>query len=145
MQINKLMSQEAKSVRPAESLSNVARIMQSQNIGLMPVEENGKILGVITDRDIVTRGLAQGKNPEQMTAREAMTSPATCCHESDSIESAADQMQKGHFRRLPVLDKQEQLVGVLSLDDIARRGSAKLAGETLKKVMEDSEPNLALA
>ncbi|MBB3764918.1 CBS domain-containing protein [Sphingomicrobium lutaoense] len=145
MQINKLMSQEAKSVQPSENLANVARIMQSQNIGLLPVEEEGRILGVITDRDIVTRGLAQGKDPQSMSVREAMTSPATCCHEGDSIESAADQMKKGHFRRLPVLDKQDKLVGVLSLDDIAQRGSAKLAGETLAKVMEASEPNLALA
>lgn len=145
MKVSQIMSKETKSAAPADMLESLAQTMQSQNIGLLPVTDNGKILGVVTDRDIVTRGLAQNADPRRMTAREAMSSPAACCHADDMIENAARQMKEGHFRRLPVLDRAQKLVGVVSLDDIARQGSAKLAGETLAAVMEPAEPNLALA
>lgn len=142
--VKNIMSGRPIAAEPGQSLADIAEAMHSQQIGIMPVTENSQVIGVVTDRDIVTRGLAQHNDPLQMCARDAMTSPAACAHTRDSVKSAAELMQQRHVRRLPVLDERERLVGVVSLDDIAR-GSAKLAGDTLKAVTEDQPPNLALA
>lgn len=143
--IKDIMSGQPIAASPDQSLADIANTMHSQAIGIMPVRDEGKIVGVLTDRDIVIRGLAQRSDPLQMCARDAMTSPAACAHAGDSVEAAAKLMQERHVRRLPVLDEQERLVGVVSLDDIAAQASTQLAGDTLKAVTTEREPNIALA
>lgn len=136
MKIKQIVRDNVKSAQPEQSLVDIAQTMKSENIGLMPIAEGGKLLGVVTDRDIVVRGLAQKSDPLQMTARDAMTSPVQFCHVDDPVEKAARTMQEFRVRRLPVLDSNERLVGVVSLDDIAAQASPTLAGETLRTVSE---------
>lgn len=145
MKVSQLMSKQVKSASPQTNLVDIAQTMQSQNIGAMPVEDQGKLVGIVTDRDIVLRSLAQEDDPFQMQAGDVMTSPAICCHADDEIDAATKLMRKQHVRRLPVLDAKQQFVGILSLDDVAAQASTGLAGETLKEVVEEQASKLILA
>lgn len=144
MKVSQIMSRQVESAAIDTKLATIAQTMQSQNIGAMPIEDAGKVVGVVTDRDIVLRAIAQEDDPFQMEAADVMTSPAICCHAEDDLDNAAQLMREKHIRRLPVLDKKEQFVGMVSLDDIASHASTALAGATLKEVMEEQESKLIL-
>ena len=134
MKIKELMTRGARWIEPGGSAAQAARQMKAYAVGLLPVCELGRLVGVLTDRDIVVRAVAEGRDPKSTTAGELMSPDPVWCSEDDELEEAARVMEGWRVRRLPVLDAEHRLVGVVSLDDIARPDERRaLAGEVLEK------------
>ncbi len=111
-------------VGPATSLTDIAKLMEKNDIGAIPIGENDRLVGMVTDRDIVCRGLAKDNfDLRRATARDVMTSGIHCCKEDDDLTKAAQHMENLKVRRLPVINKDKRMVGVLSRHDTARAQS----------------------
>jgi CBS domain-containing protein len=119
MEIRDIMMRSVETVEPDESLCEAARKMASQNIGLLPVWQDGALVGVVTDRDIVVRAVARGFDPEQTIVEEVMTSMVVTLPESSDLEDASDLMESKHVHRLVVVDDKAMPVGIVSLDKVA--------------------------
>jgi len=104
--------------------------MRDLNIGSLPVAENGKLIGIITDRDICCRGVADGFDPARTEVREVMSRDLAFCFSYDTVNDAVRQMEQRHIRRLAVLNSDKSIAGFLSVDDLAHY-SRQLAGEVL--------------
>jgi CBS domain-containing protein len=131
MRVKEAMSTMVETVSPNTSIHECARRMRRMDIGALPVWENGKPVGMVTDRDICCRVVGDSRDPASLTARDIMTSDVNACSEEDDCVEAARLMQRNRQRRLIVLDNAKKLVGLLSVDDIARY-SHDLAGEVLE-------------
>src|SRR5579883_1634922 len=118
MQAQELMTRDVVTANPEESLQKVAKCMAELDIGVLPVSENDRLVGMITDRDIVIRGLAEGKGPKAKV-RDVMTPDVKYCFSDQEVDEIATNMAEIQLRRLPVLDRDKRLVGILSLADIA--------------------------
>jgi len=136
MQVEDVMTNEVVSVLPNDNISTVAKQMEKYNIGLVPVCENGTLLGVITDRDITLRCVAKDRLTTSVLASEIMSSDAISISPNQSIEVAASIMSDAQYRRLLVTD-QGKVVGIFSLGDLAKLRSYK--SETAKALSEISE------
>lgn len=119
-------------VEPGFTVTDMAVKMRDLSIGSLAVCNDGKPVGIVTDRDIVLRCCAEAKDPAKITAEEIMTKNIAWCYVDQKIEDATHLMEERHVRRLPVLDRGEQMVGFLSVDDLSRNGSFNLAGEVIK-------------
>jgi CBS domain-containing protein len=119
MEIKDTMMRSVETVEPDESLCEAARKMASQNIGLLPVWQDGALVGVVTDRDIVVRAVARGFDPEQTIVEEVMTSMVVSLPESSDLEDASDLMETKHVHRLVVIDDKAMPVGIVSMDKVA--------------------------
>lgn len=119
MEIKDIMMRSVETVEPDELLCEAARKMAAQNIGFLPVWQEGQLVGVITDRDIVVRAVARGFDPEQTIVEEIMTSMVVSLPESSDIEDASDLMETKHVRRLVVTDENDMPVGIVSMDKVA--------------------------
>ena len=116
--------------------------MKSLDVGMLPVCDNDRLAGAITDRDIVIRAVATGCNPDATSVREVMTKELFYCFDDEDIVEAAQLMEERQIRRLPVLNRNKRLVGIVSLGDVAvRTRHEQLAGEVLESI---SEPTAAL-
>ena len=113
-------------------------LMRDEDIGSVPVAENDKLIGMVTDRDIVIRGLAENASLEQKCARDVMSSQVLYCRADESVEDVLKNMGEQQIRRLPVVDESKRLVGVVSLGDLSTRARATKTGEALKEI---SRPN----
>jgi len=134
MLVRDAMTQRAEIARPDETIQAAARRMRDLGVGALVVCFEDRVLGVLTDRDIVVRSTAEGSPPAQASVRSAMTPQVIDCCEEDDLEIAAVRMSQGAVRRLAVMDAaREKLVGILSVDDIALR-SPELAGEIVEHV-----------
>jgi CBS domain-containing protein len=131
MLVKDAMSTKVETVAPNTTLQECARMMRRMDIGALPVWENGKLIGMVTDRDVCCRSVGDGRDPAAMTVREAMSSDVTSCFEDEDCIDAARLMQSKRLRRLAVLNRQKSMVGLLSVDDIARY-SHDLAGGILE-------------
>ncbi len=121
MNVKDAMSSRLEWVHPTLPLREAARRMRALNIGCLPVGESGRLMGVITDRDIVCRCVADGRPFEGAHVYSAMTNGAAWCFEDQDGEAAAEIMRERRVRRLPVLDRSQRLVGLLPLDDLCGR------------------------
>lgn len=121
MQVRELMSSDIEVIAPDTTLQDAARRMRDSDVGALPVGENENLVGVVTDRDIVVRGVAEGKADADATVRDVLTEDLTFCFEDDDIEVAASLMADRQVRRLPVLNADRKLVGMLALADISRK------------------------
>jgi CBS domain-containing protein len=130
MLVKEVMTPSMDSVDPGLSLQEAARKMRDINIGSLPVWEKGELLGMITDRDICCRAVAEGRDAARTTVREVMSRDATCCFSDDDIADAAQLMERKHIRRLAVLNHDRTMAGFLSVDDLAHY-SHQLAGYVL--------------
>lgn len=130
MLVKEIMMPGADSVGPGQSLQEAARKMRDVNIGSLPVWEDGQLLGMITDRDICCRAVAEGRDPTRTTVRNIMSRNVACCFSDDDIADAAQLMERKHLRRLAVLNRDRTLAGFLSVDDLAHH-SHQLAGYVL--------------
>lgn len=120
MQVNRIATMKIETVRPEDTLFEVARKMKLANVGFMPVVDNfERPLGVITDRDLVVRGMAEGRSPVLGHAQEIMSEPAWWIYEDAEVEHAVREMTRKNVRRLLVRNHAGAVVGVLSLDDLA--------------------------
>jgi CBS domain-containing protein len=119
MNVNRCMSTDVRLASPSESLRQAARTMKEIDAGVLPVGDNDRLVGMITDRDIAVRGVAEGKGPDT-PVREVMTREILYCYDDESLEDVARQMRELQVRRMPVLNRDKRLVGIISLGDIAQ-------------------------
>jgi CBS domain-containing protein len=117
--IKEVMTKDVKWVAPTAKLTEVAKLMQDHDCGCVLVGENDKLVGVITDRDIITRVLAKGLNPAQTDAKAAMTTKVLYCRHGDAIDATIKNMAKNKVRRLLVVDEAKKMVGIISLGDLS--------------------------
>jgi CBS domain-containing protein len=129
MNVSDCMTREVRLTSPDKTLRQAAEAMAERDVGMLPVGENDRLIGMITDRDIAIRGVAAGKSPEAKV-REVMSSEVKYCYEDQPIEDVLRNMGELQVRRLPVLSRDKRLVGILSLCDASADGSARI-GETL--------------
>ena len=134
MKVKDAMHKGAEWVAPNTPVLELAKMMQKHDIGSIPIGENDKLIGMVTDRDIVCRGLANGKDISRLTARDVMTPDIIWCHAEEDLDDATRIMENKKIRRLPVIDGNKRMVGMLSLGDVSHAGKAKLSGEVLLAV-----------
>ncbi|HEX8414628.1 MAG TPA: CBS domain-containing protein [Sphingomicrobium sp.] len=120
MQVSEVMTREVELVVPQTSIVEAARRMRDADVGALPVGEDGRLSGMVTDRDIVVRAVAEGRAVGEATVSDVLSSDIVSCREDDSVEDAANLMAQHQIRRLPVLGDNQQLLGILSLADVAR-------------------------
>ena len=141
MQIREIMTREPVVIGPDMVLKEAAETMRDLDSGVMPVGQNDRLVGMLTDRDITIRATAAGKDPNQTRVEEVMTPDVVYCFEDDDARDAALKMEEHQIRRLIVLNHDNRLVGILSLGDLAVHTSDdRLAGEVAEAVSEPAEP-----
>lgn len=123
-------------VAPDTRLSEVAKLMKTKDIGSVPVGDNDRLVGMVTDRDIALRGFESGKNAAALTAGDVMTKPIIYCRADDAIEDALRIMESRQIRRLPVINNDKRMVGMLALGDISHCGHGDLTTELVEAVSE---------
>ncbi|PZO01574.1 MAG: CBS domain-containing protein [Alphaproteobacteria bacterium] len=133
MKIRDVMSKDVQVARPTDTLQDVASRMATGDFGFIPVAEGDRLVGTLTDRDITVRAVAKGGGGASLVS-EAMTAPVTTVLDSADLKVALEAMSTGRIRRLPVLDKHDRLVGVVSLGDLSTRVKEKYAGEALESI-----------
>ena len=133
MKVSEAMSRDVRVASPDETLQQAARMMADLDAGVLPVGENDRLVGMITDRDIAIRGVAQGKGPDTKV-RDLMTPDVKYCFDDDDIEDVTRNMGEIQVRRLPVVNRDKRLVGIISLGDIARTHEDEEAGEALSGI-----------
>ena len=129
MQVQEIMQTNVQLADPNMTVRDVARRMRADNIGALPVGENDRLIGMVTDRDIVVRAVAEDRSAGNTTVREVMSDGICYCFEDDDVTEAAGVMAKHQVRRLPVLNRDKRLVGVVGLSDLGRsaEGAAQSA------------------
>lgn len=131
MKVSEAMTRDVRLTRPDQSIRDAASLMAELDIGALPVQENDRLCGMITDRDIAVRAVAQGRGPDT-PIREVMSPEVKYCFEDQSIEEVTRNMGDIRVRRLPVVNRDKRLVGILSLGDLAIDATARdEAGEAL--------------
>jgi CBS domain-containing protein len=137
MKVKEIMTTGVQVIHPDDSLQAAAQKMSSHDIGFLPVLEANHLVGVITDRDLVLRGVAQGMNSDAMLGREVMTAPVIHCFEDQDVKDVATLMEESQIRRLVVLSRSDgHLVGVVSLGDLALKSQPDTSAEVLQRVSE---------
>lgn len=136
MRIQELMTADVELVRPDDSLHTAAKMMADLDTGALPVGENDRLVGMITDRDITVRAVAEGRDPEMTVVRDAMSSGIKFCFEDEESEEVARKMGQWQVRRLPVLNRDKRLVGIVSLGDLSIGGAVEESKEALKEISE---------
>jgi len=132
-----IMHRRVCSVRETDNLAIVAHTMREENVGFVPVvDSDDVVVGTLTDRDIVVRACVGGTDPRDVTAGEVMTRGVVFCRPRDTVESAENKMRRHHITRLPVIDEDGAIVGVLSLSDLAQYDVPGRLGRTLQAITE---------
>jgi CBS domain-containing protein len=134
MKVKEMMTRNPSVCTEETSLQEVARTMVGCDCGAVPVVRGATLAGMITDRDIVVRAVAEGRNPVSMTVRDCMTSPVVSVREDASLDECTDLMEAKKVRRMPVVDASGALVGIVAQADVARHASRKDAGELVRDV-----------
>ena len=141
MQVKDIMTPNPECVTPEDSIQDAARRMRNLDVGPLPICDNDRLAGMITDRDIVVRAVAEGRNPQTTKVGEVMTGEVIYCFEDQDVREAARTMQERQVRRLIVLNRDKRLVGIVALGDLATEtGDAPKSGEVLQDVSEPSQP-----
>ncbi len=141
MNVSEIMTTDFEMIDAASSLTEAAEKMKSLNVGFLPVREGTRLAGLITDRDIVIRGLAEGLDPGSTQVKDIISSEVVYCYDDDSVEDAARLMEDNQIRRLIIVNHDQTPVGILSIGDIAvKSGQEQLAGEILERVSEPAAP-----
>jgi CBS domain-containing protein len=135
MKVSDVMTSNVRLVSPDETISEAARLMADVDAGVMPVGENDRLVGMITDRDIAVRAIAKGLGPDTKI-RDVMTDDVCYCFEDEDVDHVASNMADLQVRRLPVVNRQKRLVGIVSLGDIAVMDGPDAAGEALCGISE---------
>ena len=137
MKISERMSRDVQVATPDNSMQSAAQAMADIDAGFLPVAENDRLIGIVTDRDIAIRGVARGRPPEA-SIREVMSDEVKYCFADQDLEDVLENMSDIQLRRLPVVDRDKRLVGIISLTDLARDGDATAAGEALGDIARPS-------
>ena len=140
MQLKEIMTADPLILSPETALREAAQNMRDLDSGVMPVGENDRLIGMLTDRDITVRATAEGKDPNSTPVRDVMRPDVVYCFEDDEVEAAARKMEEHQIRRLIVLNHDKRLVGIASLGDLAVHApSNRLAGEVTEAVSEPTQ------
>jgi len=134
MQVKDAMHAGVTWLGPDTSLNELARRMRDEDIGAIPIGENDRLIGMVTDRDIALRGLADGRDVQALTARDVMTSPIVYCRADEEVGDAIRIMEDNSIRRLPVINEQKRMVGMLALGDIADCAPRDMSAEVVQAV-----------
>jgi CBS domain-containing protein len=135
MKVKEAMHKGVEWVGPDTPLTELAKLMREHDIGAIPIGENDRLIGMVTDRDIVCKGLAQdGFDAGRATARDVMTPGIHCCADDDDLAKAVRHMEALQVRRLPVINKGKRMVGILSLGDVGQATSGDLLTECVRSV-----------
>jgi CBS-domain-containing membrane protein len=138
MKVKDLMSRDVKIVSPDDTLDKAAKIMAEADTGVLPVAENDRLVGMLTDRDITIRAVARNKIPAQTRVRDVMTDDVKYVFDDESAEDVARNMSELQVRRLPVLNRDKRLVGIVSLGDLARKRASAPEKKALEGVSQPS-------
>ena len=137
MKLKEIMTNDVEVVHPDDPLQAVAQKMRERDIGFLPVCDGDRLVGVVTDRDIIVRATAEGLNPNTTIGRDLMTSPIIYCFDDQDVKEAAKLMEQNQIRRVAVVSRvDKRLVGVVSLGDIANNGTKEMSAEVLHSVSE---------
>jgi len=134
MLVREAMTRDAKVVNPQDTVQAAAELMSNLDVGLLPVGQDDRLVGMITDRDIAIRAIGKGRGADPPIA-EAMTSDVKYCFEDEDVEAACQSMGDLQIRRLPVLNRDKRLVGIIALGDVARRADGS-AGAALGQISQ---------
>jgi CBS domain-containing protein len=135
MKVKEAMHKGVDWVGPDTPIADLAKLMRQHNIGAIPIGENDRLIGMVTDRDIVCKGLAEDSfDARRATARDVMSPGIHCCREDDDLAKAVRHMEALKVRRLPVINKSKRMVGILSLGDVSRSAPSDLLSEIVKSV-----------
>jgi CBS domain-containing protein len=129
-----VMSKDVKLASPEDTVQQAARVMSEQDTGVLPVSENDRLVGMVTDRDLAVRALAAGKDPSKTKLREVMSGEPRYVFEDDPVERAAASMAEQQVKRMPVLNRDKRLVGIVSVGDLAREGGGEAAGRAVSGI-----------
>jgi CBS domain-containing protein len=140
MVVKEIMTKGVETVRPDTVLEEAANKMKTLDVGVLPVFDGKLLMGMLTDRDIVVRSVSKGDDPRNTSAGDVMSTEIVSCYDDDELQSVAEMMESKKVRRIPVLNRDEELVGMISLGDMADRGDRGLAGEALEEVSRPSAP-----
>jgi CBS domain-containing protein len=138
------MTRDVETIPPAASLQKAAEAMEAMGVGSLPVCDGRRLVGTLTDRDIVVRGVATGRSPVEMLVRDCMTEDISYAFEDEDAEEVLARMKTLQIRRLAVLDKEKNLVGIVALGDIAtepRAANLREVGEAIAEISEPSRPH----
>ena len=141
MLVRDVMTSTLEVISPNQTLAEAAKKMRDSDIGSLPVVEDAKLIGMVTDRDIVIRCIADGADPKSTPVREAASDDVVHCVVDQTVEDASKIMAAAKVRRLPVIDRDRRLVGIVALGDISRDGSPAEAGEALYDISEPTRPS----
>ena len=140
-----LMTPEPITVRPDDSVQHAARLMDELNVGALPVCDGEQLIGIVTDRDITVRAIAAGLHPAITAVDLVMSDRVRSCTLWQSPDEVLQQMARVQIRRLPVLDDEARLVGIVALGDLAARHSSDAVEDTLRRISTPAQPDRALA
>lgn len=138
--VRDIMTKDVQTVTPDTTLRDAAQLLKSRDIGSVPVVEGRKVVGVITDRDIAIRAVAEGRDPASTRTSEAMSKEVVAVRDSDDLQEAERIMHDQQIRRLPVVNEQGELVGYLAMAKVARNESSAQAGKVIQGVSQPSKP-----
>jgi CBS domain-containing protein len=139
MKIKDVMTRNVESISPDATIESAARRMRDKDIGVLTVKTDDSLIGILTDRDIVLRSTAEGEDPASKNIAKIMNFEIESCYENDDIERAVEIMEKYKVRRLPVLNRTEKLVGIISLSDMMAHGIKAQACDAFEKLSETSQ------
>ena len=135
MKVKEAMHKGVDWVSPDTPVIELAKLMRDHDVGAIPIGENDRLVGMVTDRDIVCKGLAQDNfDARDAMARDVMTAEIHCCNEDDDLAKAVRHMEELKIRRLPVISKNKRMIGILSLGNVSHSGPANLLSEWIKSV-----------
>lgn len=134
MKVKQAMHKGVTWVDPRTPVEQLARLMREHDIGAIPIGENDRLVGIVTDRDIVCRCIAIGLDPKNTTAGDVMTEGVVFCLDKQELDDAARIMETKKIRRLPVINGKKRMIGILSLGDIYGAGAGHLSGEVMQSV-----------
>jgi CBS domain-containing protein len=135
MKVREVMTREVQTIQPGDTAQQAASFMLSADAGSIPVTDGDRLIGMITDRDIAVRGIAKGYGPDT-PVRELMTDDLVIIRDDDDVEEAATKMSEAQVRRLPVIDDEQRLCGIVTLGDLSREADDECAGQALEGVSQ---------
>lgn len=142
MIVRDIMSRDVEVVHPDSMIQEAADKMKTLNIGSLPVCDNKRLVGVVTDRDIAIRAVASGLDPKRTKVSNTMTPELIYCFEDETVSQAAKLMERYQIRRLPILSREKHLVGIVALGDLAvDTGNERLSGTVLEEISEPAKPD----
>ena len=136
MKVREAMHKGVEWVAPTTPIKELAKKMCELDIGAIPIGENDRLVGMVTDRDIVVRGLSGNKQAESLTANDVMTKGIVYCKDSEEVDDAVRIMEQKKIRRLPVLNEKKRMVGILSMGDVSHATSREVSGEMVEAVAD---------